>query len=76
MEGLEAALNHKKPVRPSRLPILDGEKEARLIALSCGEPPAGHVRWTLHLLSDKLVELNIVESISHETVRQALKKTN
>jgi hypothetical protein len=46
------------------------------VALCCGTVPAGHGRWTLHLLADKLVELRIVESISHETVRQALKKTN
>jgi len=54
---------------------LDGEKEAKLIALACSEPPQGRARWTLHLLADKMVELRVVESISHETVRQALKKT-
>lgn len=75
-EGLEAALHRKKQVRPSRQPVLDGEKEARLIALSCSAPPEGHARWTLHLLADTLVELQIVERISHETVRQALKKIN
>ena len=75
-EGLESALNHKKQVRPSRLPILDGKKEARLIALSCRKAPEGRVKWTLRLLADKLVELGIVEGISHETVRQTLKKTN
>lgn len=75
-EGLEAALNRKKLPRPSRKPILDGEKEAKLIALSCSEPPEGRVRWTLHLLADKMVEMNIVESISHETVRKGLKKMN
>ncbi len=74
--GIESALNRKEPSHPSRKPLLDGEKEAKLIALSCSEPPEGRVRWTLHLLADKMVELNIIESISHETVRQTLKKTN
>jgi transposase len=74
-QGLEAALNRKKQNRPSRLPLLDGEAEAKLIALRCGETPEGHARWTLRLLADKAVELEIVESISYETVRQALKKT-
>lgn len=75
-EGLEAALRRKKQVRPSRRRLLDGEGEARLIAIACGAAPEGRTRWTLHLLADRLVELNIVESISHETVRQTLKKTN
>ena len=61
---------------PPREKLLDGEKEARLIALSCSKPPKGRARWTLHLLADKMVELEVVESISHETVRQTLKKTN
>jgi transposase len=76
LEGLEAAIERKPQCRPSRLPVLDGAKEARLVALCCGTVPAGHGRWTLGLLADKLVELQIVESISRETVRQALKKTN
>ena len=75
-EGLEATIERKKQCRPSRQPVLDGAKEARLVALCCGTVPAGHGRWTLRMLADKLVELRIVESISHETVRQALKKTN
>jgi transposase len=74
--GFEAALGRKKQVRPSRSIVLDGEKEARLIALACGKPPAGHARWTLRLLADRLVELQVVESVSLETVRQSLKKTN
>jgi hypothetical protein len=57
-----------------RDPLLDGEGEARLIALRCGAPPEGHARWTLRLLADQAVALEIVEAISHETVRQALKK--
>lgn len=76
LEGLEAALNRKPQVRLSRQKILDGEKEAKVIALCCGAKPAGHVRWTLRLLAERLVELEIVESVSHETVRQCLKKTS
>lgn len=75
-EGLISALQRKRQQRPSRPRKLDGEAEARLIALRCGEPPEGFARWTLHLLADKLVELEVVDSISHETVRQTLKKTN
>ena len=74
-EGVESALNRKKQLR-RRQRILDGEGEARLIAMACGKPPDGHVRWTLRLLADQLVECEIVESISRETVRMALKKTN
>jgi hypothetical protein len=73
-QGLEAALNRKKQAHPSRAPRLDGEGEARLIALRCSAPPAGHARWTLRLLADQAVALEIVTAISHETVRQALKK--
>ena len=76
LEGLPAAIDRKRQCRPSRQPVLDGAKEARLVALCCGTVPAGHGRWTLSLLADKLVELKIVERISRETVRQALKKTN
>ena len=74
-EGLDAALDRKPQCRPSRQPLLDGAKEARLVALCCGKVPAGQARWTLRLLADELVRLDIVESVSHETVRQALKKT-
>jgi hypothetical protein len=56
--------------------LVDGDMEAHLIALSCSAPPAGHARWTLRLLAQKAVELEYVESISHETVRRTLKKTN
>jgi transposase len=73
-QGLEAALTRKKQARPSRAPLLDGAGEARLIALRCSAPPAGHARWTLRLLADQAVALDIVEAISHETVRQTLKK--
>jgi transposase len=75
-QGLDAALERKKREYPARWPILDGEKEAKLIALACSEPPAGHSRWTLNLLAEKLVELQIVESICGQTVRRALKKTS
>ena len=74
-EGIESALNRKKQLR-RRQRILDGEGEARLIAMACGAPPDGRVRWTLKLLADQLVECEIVESISPETVRIVLKKTN
>lgn len=73
-QGLEAALNRKPQQRLSRQPVLDGAAEARLIAVRCSEPPAGRARWTLRLLADRVVELNIVDTISHETVRTALKK--
>ncbi len=75
-EGLDRALNRKKRCRPPREKILDGEKEAQLIVLACSAPPEGRARWTLRLLASKLVELAVVESISYETVRQAMKKTS
>ncbi len=75
-EGLEAALVRKKQDRPSRERTLDGRAEARLIALACSAPPDGRAAWTLRLLADKLVELEVVEAVSHETVRRALKKMN
>lgn len=75
-QGQEAALNRKRQERPSRGPKLDGKAEARLIALRCGEPPEGRMRWTLHLLADKLVELRVVDNVSYETVRRTLKKTS
>lgn len=75
-QGLEAALDRKKQERPSRGPKLDGKAEAHLIALRCSEPPPGRMRWTLHLLADKMVELRVVDSLSYETVRRTLKKTS
>lgn len=75
-EGLASALNRKKRSAPGRQPKLDGRGEAKLIALHCGTPPAGRARWTLHLLADRLVEMRLVDSISHETVRKVLKKTS
>lgn len=75
-KGLEAALKRKKQVGPSRLPKLDGEAEAKLVAVCCSPAPEGRQRWTLRLLANRLVELRIVDSISPETVRQTLKKTS
>lgn len=74
-EGFEVALNGKKRAHPPTPPKLDGEGEAKLIAMRLGRPPAGYGRWSLQLLADQLVKLEIVESISHETVRKTLKKT-
>ena len=74
-EGLEAALNRRPPNRVYHRK-LDGEQEARLVALACSEPPEGQARWSLRLLADRLVELEIVEDeISYQTVRRTLKKT-
>jgi transposase len=72
-EGLEAALNRRPSSRPSSR-RLDGEQEARLVALACSTPPQGHGAWTLRLLADQMVALQYVESISYETVRRTLKK--
>ena len=72
--GLDAAVDRKAPERQYRR-RLDGEQEARLVALTCSAPPEGHKRWTLRLLADRLVELELVESVSYETVRQVLKQT-
>jgi hypothetical protein len=73
--GMDAALVHKPQDCPSRTPILDGAAEARLIAVACSTPPQDRVAWTLNLLADKLVELEVVESVSRDTVRRVLKKT-
>jgi homeodomain-containing protein len=73
-EGLEAALHRKAPDRVYRRK-LDGEQEARLVAVACSAPPSGHKRWTLRLLANRLVELEVVDTVSHETVRQTLKQT-
>jgi len=74
-EGLEAALGRKKPDRPSRQRKLDGRAEARLIALACSAPPEGRAGWTMQLLADRLVQLDVVGAVSDETVRRVLKKT-
>ena len=74
-QGIQAALT-RQPASNSKSRKLDGEQEAHLIAIACSQPPAGQTRWTLRLLAERIVSLEIVESISHETVRQTLKKTN
>ena len=74
-QTLEAALGRKKRALPPREKILDGKAEAHLIALACSDAPEGRARWTLELLADKLVELNVVETVSYRTVQRTLKKT-
>ena len=74
-EGLEAVLQRKPSTRIFQTKV-DGDLEAHLIAMSCSEPPVGYKRWSLRLLADKAVELEYVDQISYETVRQALKKTS
>lgn len=74
-EGLDIALNGRKGQRVYEKRA-DGEFEAHLVALSCSTPPPGHERWSLRLLADKVVELQYIDSVSYETVRRVLKKTN
>jgi Homeodomain-like domain len=74
-QSLEQALGRKEQHR-RKARRLDGEQEAHLVAMACSEPPDGQVRWSLRLLAQRLVELEYVETVSHETVRQTLKKTN
>jgi hypothetical protein len=73
-EGLEVALNNKKGERVYTRKV-DGDFEARLVALSCSTPPSGYARWSLRLLADKVVELGYIDDISHESIRTVLKKT-
>ena len=75
LDGLDVTLNGHTRDRVYKKKI-DGDFEAHLIAVSCGEPPEGFARWSLRLLADKVVELGYVDSISHETIRHVLKKTN
>ena len=72
--GLDAALHRKPPARQYRRRV-DGQQEAHLVALACSPPPEGRKRWTLRLLAERMVELEVVETVSYETVRQALKQT-
>jgi hypothetical protein len=72
--GFEITLNGKKRDKPPREKLLDGKQEAKIIALRLSEPPKGYSNWSLRLIADKAVELSIVESISHTTVRNMLKK--
>ena len=75
-EGLTSALERKQPEKPPRDVTFDGAFEARLIALACSEAPDGRRRWTVRLLAEKAVELNLAKSVSHMTVQRILKKTN
>ena len=73
-DGLEAAL-HRQPLARTKPRTLDGAQEAHLVAIACSQAPQGRTSWTLHLLADKLVALEIVDAICPETVRKTLKKT-
>jgi len=75
-DGVEAVLSRKPRATPSVPRIFDGEKEAKLIALACSEPPKGRARWTLRLLENKVMELNIVDRASDSTIGRTLKKTS
>jgi hypothetical protein len=75
-EGFEVTLSGKRPLNSPRKKLLSGEQEAELIAMRLGSPPEGFGTWTLKLLQNKMIELEIVETISHETIRQTLKKTD
>jgi transposase len=75
-EGLEHVLRRREHKNPPRKPIVTGEDEARIIALACGEPPDGRARWTVRLLTERIIEMAIVPSIGRETVRTTLKKHN
>ena len=75
IDGFEQALHGKQRANPPVKKLLNGEQEARLIAMRLGSPPEGYANWTLRLLANKVVELGIVDSISYETVRRTLKKT-
>jgi len=75
VDGLEVCLNGRKGSRVYEKKV-DGDFEAHLVALSCSEPPEGFARWSLRLLADRAVELDYIDSVSHETVRRLLKKTN
>lgn len=74
-DGLEAAITRKKHSRPGRKAVISDQAEETLVALATGKPPEGHAHWTLRLLADRLVELQVVDTVCYETVRKALKKT-
>ncbi|HJZ94646.1 MAG TPA: helix-turn-helix domain-containing protein [Gemmataceae bacterium] len=74
-QGFDAALDRRPPETPPRARVLDGEQEAKVIALRLGQPPKGYANWSLRLLADRVVALGIVETVSHETLRKTLKKT-
>ena len=74
-DGFDACIE-RKPMTSTRLPKIDGDKEAHLIALSCSKAPKGFARWSLRLLADKMVELKHIDHVSHETIRRVLKKSS
>ena len=74
-DGLDIALDTSKGQRKYKRKV-DGDFEAHLVAVSCGSPPEGHAKWSLRLLADKMVELEYIDQVSHETIRQILKKTS
>jgi transposase len=74
--GIKQALRRKSFTSPSIEPIVTGDVEARIIAVACGEPPEGFSRWTVRMLTNKIIELGIVETVGRETVRKTLKKLN
>lgn len=74
LEGLDRTLERKPPAEPPRKRLFDPKKEKEVLAIAAGAPPEGRARWTLHLLADEVVRLDIVDSVSHETVRHVLKK--
>jgi len=76
INGLDYVLRRREHENPPRKPIVNGEDEARIIALACGEPPEGFSRWSVRLLTNRIVELQIIPSIGRETVRTTLKKHN
>ncbi|MHA6533470.1 helix-turn-helix domain-containing protein [Paenibacillus sp. BAC0078] len=74
--GLEATLQYRQRSEPGRPSVINGELEARILALACSEPPVGYARWTVRLLTGRVIELNIMESVGRETIRTTLKKRN
>lgn len=74
-QGFDAALEKKQPESPPRAKLLDGAQEAKIIAVRLGKPPKGFANWSLRLLTEKVVELGIIDNVSHETLRKTLKKT-
>jgi hypothetical protein len=74
-DGFEITLDGKKREKPPTEKLLDGEQEAKIIAMRLGQPPAGYGKWTLRLLARKVVELEIVEAVSYQTIRRTIKKT-
>jgi homeodomain-containing protein len=74
-QGFDSALNKKQPDSPPRAKLLDGPQEAKIIAVRLGKPPKGFANWSLRLLAEKVVELGIIDKVSHETLRKTLKKT-